>query len=110
MKQREIWYADLNPTRGREQKGVRPVVIISGDTMNDHSDLCIVCPLTSQIKYFASGVLLKKDGSNKLKEDSEILAFQVRTVSQHRFTKKIGAITADQLRTVLERLIEVFQY
>ena len=53
MKQREIWFANLNPTKGREQRGIRPVVIISDNDMNDHMDICIVCPLTSKIKNYA---------------------------------------------------------
>ena len=48
MKQKDICFADLNPTKGREQSGVRPVVVIANNTMNDNLDICIVCPLTSQ--------------------------------------------------------------
>lgn len=47
MKQQEIWYANLGPIEGREQNGIRPVVIVSGNNLNDHSDLKIVCPLSS---------------------------------------------------------------
>jgi len=39
MKQQEIWYANLEPVMGREQNGVRPVVIISGNNLNDNSNL-----------------------------------------------------------------------
>ena len=46
MKQREIWLADLNPVKGSEQRGVRPVVILSGNSMNANLDICIVCPLS----------------------------------------------------------------
>jgi mRNA interferase MazF len=53
MKQREIWVVDLNPVKGSEQKGIRPVVVISGNAMNDHLNIAIVCPLTTQIKNYA---------------------------------------------------------
>jgi mRNA interferase MazF len=47
MKQREIWLVDLNPVKGSEQRGIRPVVIVSGNAMNDNLQICIVCPLSS---------------------------------------------------------------
>src|SRR5258705_13846014 len=98
MGQKEIWLADLEPIKGRKQGGKRPVVIISGDTMNEHYGVRIVCPLSSHIKNFAGCLLLKKDKVNKLTKDSEILTFQLRTISTHRLIKKIGHITPEQLR------------
>ena len=50
MKQKEIWNISLDPVKGREQKGFRPAVIISGDAMNDNLDEVIICPLTTKIK------------------------------------------------------------
>jgi len=50
MKKSEIWLADLNPQRGKEQSGARPVLIISGNAMNDNYDLVITCPLSSKKK------------------------------------------------------------
>ncbi|HKJ42288.1 MAG TPA: type II toxin-antitoxin system PemK/MazF family toxin [Sunxiuqinia sp.] len=52
MKQCEIWYADLNPTRGSEQQGFRPVVIISGNLLNQYLPIVITCPLTTKIKTY----------------------------------------------------------
>ncbi len=110
MKQCEIWYANLNPIKGREQRGIRPVVIVSGNSMNEHMDICIVCPLTSKIKQYAGCVILKKDKTNGLKEDSEIITFQIRTIAKERLTKKIGEITSAQLKTLKQGLIEVLHY
>jgi mRNA interferase MazF len=58
MKQKDICFADLNPTQGREQSGVRPVVVISNNVLNSNLDICIVCPLTSQRKGYAGSVLI----------------------------------------------------
>jgi mRNA interferase MazF len=110
MKQCEIWYANLNPTKGREQRGIRPVVIVSGNAMNDHMDICIVCPITSKIKHYAGCLLLKKDKPNGLKEDSEIITFQIRTIAKERLTKRIGEITSEQLKNLKLGLIEVLHY
>jgi mRNA interferase MazF len=49
MKQCEIWLADLNPVRGSEQEGFSPVVIISGNMLNQYLPVVIICPLTSKV-------------------------------------------------------------
>ena len=110
MKQKEIYLAEMNPILGKEQGGTRPVVVISGAAMNDYSELCIVCVITSKIKNFATSVLIKKDLINKLKKDSEILTFQIRTISQKRFLKKIGEITDEQLIKVFDGLLKTLRY
>lgn len=110
MKQQEIWYANLDPIEGREQNGIRPVVIISGNNLNGHSDLKIVCPLSSQIKHYTGSLFLKKDDINKLTKDSEVLVFQVRTIDQSRLIKKIGKITEDQMKTIRFYLNEILNY
>jgi mRNA interferase MazF len=51
--QKEIWFANLNPTRGSEQNGIRPVVIISRDAMNENLGLSIVLPLSTKVKNYA---------------------------------------------------------
>jgi mRNA interferase MazF len=50
MRQGEIWYANLNPSKGSEQAGFRPVVIVSGNLLNEHLPVVIVMPLTTKIK------------------------------------------------------------
>jgi mRNA interferase MazF len=110
MWQKEIWMADLEPVKGREQGGRRPVVIISGNTMNEHYGVRIICPLSSHVKNFTGCVLLKKDKLNKLPKDSEVLTFQLRTISTARLIKKIGVITPDQLRNIRLFLNEILTY
>lgn len=110
MRQKEIWWADLNPVQGSEQRGKRPVVIVSGNTMNDHLEIGIICPLSSKIKNFAGCVVVKKDNLNGLDQDSEIISFQIRTISKSRLINKIGQITDDELRQVKAGLNEVLTY
>jgi mRNA interferase MazF len=110
MKQGEIWFANLKPTRGREQSGLRPVVVISGNAMNDHLDICIVCPLTTSIKNYPGSVVLKRNKANGLRHDSEVLAFQVRTLSKERLTRRTGAITSGQLAEIKSGLMDVLTY
>jgi mRNA interferase MazF len=110
VKQRDICLADLNPVKGSEQSGIRPVVIISGNAMNDNLNICIVCPLSSSIKHYAGCIVLNKDGNNKLDHDSEVITFQIRTISRSRLVKKIGVITETQLQHILHGLMEVMTY
>ncbi len=110
MKQQEIWYADLNPIKGRDQNGVRPVVIVSGNNLNDHSDLKIVCPVTSQLKKYPGSLFLEKNDVNKLSKDSEVLVFQIRTIDETRLIKKIGSITKAQMKSLLVYLDEILTY
>ena len=85
MKSREIWMVDLDPTEGSEQNGIRPVIVISGNAMNDYSNLAIVCPLTTKINNFQVGIVVELKSENGLSQTSEILVFQVRTLSNKRF-------------------------
>ena len=108
--QKEIYFADLSPTIGKEQKGKRPVVIISGNTMNKNFGVFIICPISSKIKNYVGCVKLEKNKINKLKEDSEIITFQIRTISKERMISKIGEVTDEQLKKIFYSLNEVFYY
>ncbi len=104
MRQGEIWFADLNPTKGSEQSGKRPVVIVSGDTLNDALPIVIVVPITSKIKSYPTCVLLLASKANGLKEDSEAVPFQVRAIAKSRLTKQVGHLTEADLREILKGL------
>ena len=110
MFQKEIYWANLNPTKGKEQKGKRPVVIISGNAMNKNFGVFIICPISSKIKNYAGCVKLEKNKINKLSENSEIITFQIRTIAKERMIKKIGEITDAQLKEIFYSLGEVFYY
>jgi len=110
MKQGEIWMADLNPVQGSEQRGIRPVIIISGNAMNDNLGSSIVCPLTSKLKNYAGCLVLSKDNQNGLEQDSEVITFQIRTISHSRLIRKIGSITPKQLEQIKTGLGEIMRY
>ena|SRR3989338_64045 len=110
MLQKDIYWANLNPTKGKEQKGKRPVVIISGNTMNRNLGVFIICPISSKIKNYAVCVKLEKNKTNNLTENSEIITFQIRTIAKERMIKKIGEITEEQLKEIFYSLNEVLYY
>ena len=110
MKQGEIWFADLNPTEGSEQSGFRPVVILSGNLMNDHFSLVVIAPLTTQIKKFKGNPALIPNGKNGLSQESEILIFHIRSIAKKRLTRKIGSIDRLELDHSIRSLNEILTY
>lgn len=110
MRQREIWYANLNPTKGSEQKGHRPVVIISGDMLNSYLPVVIACPLTTKIKNYKGNLVLNPSSKNGLTETSEILIFHVRSISKDRLIMKIGNISSKELSDLKQGLDDILRY
>ncbi|MFN0083421.1 MAG: type II toxin-antitoxin system PemK/MazF family toxin [Ferruginibacter sp.] len=105
MKQAEIWWADLEPVKGSEQGKTRPLVIVIGNTMNLHFPVVIACPLSSAVKDFEGCVTVVKTKLNGLAKDSEIITFQIRTISKERLVKKLGTITVTQLNKVIGLMV-----
>ena len=110
MKQAEIWYADLNPVKGNEQAGYRPVVIISGNLLNKYLNIAIVCPLTTKIKNYKGNLVLNPTKQNGLDYTSEILTFHVRSVSKDRLVRKIGNISENELEQIKLGLNDILKY
>lgn len=110
MRQGELWSANLDPTKGSEQAGQRPVVIVSGDTLNDTLPIVIVVPVTTKIKLYPTCVLLPANKITGLKKDSEAIPFQVRAVAKKRLTKKIGNVSEEELREILKGLFLVLTH
>lgn len=102
MKKGEIWWVNLSPTKGSEQSGKRPVVIVSGDLLNQYAPVVYVCPLTTKIKNYKGDIVLQKSQTNGLKQTSEILIMHLRSISKDRFLEKIGIIEKAQLSTLRE--------
>ena len=110
MKQGEIWELYLDPVSGSEQGGRRPCVIISGDLLNEHLRVVIVCPLTSSIKNYKGNIILLPNAENGLEKKSEVLTFHIRSVSKKRFNRRIGRILKEQIESVKETLGDILRY
>lgn len=99
-----VWMADLNPTRGREQAGKRPVLVISDDRLNQsRADLVIILPVTSTDRGIPSHVRVDPPEAG-LKNISFILCEAVRSVSKDRLVHYLGAVAAHTLLGVEDRL------
>jgi mRNA interferase MazF len=110
MRQGEIWYANLNPSKGSEQAGFRPVVIVSGNLLNEHLPVVIVMPLTTRIKNYKGNPVLKPSKVNGLKNESEMLVFHIRSVSKDRLVEKLGNTEASELEGAVKTLNDILRY
>ncbi len=102
----DIFWADLNPTRGHEQSGMRPVLILSQDVFNQKSGTVIAITLTSQPQR-ASFPLSLELTSPKLPKQTWAKISQIRTLSVERIEKKLGHVSDQELKQILEGLNEI---
>jgi mRNA interferase MazF len=100
----EVWTVDFSPTRGREQAGQRPGLVVSNDAFNHGpAEMCVVLPITSKAKGIPLHVeVAPPNGGLTMK--SYIKCDDIRAVSKERFGKKIGVVTEQTMQTVAERL------
>lgn len=110
MKRGEIWRATLNPVTGSGQTGFRPVLIISGNLLNANTEIVIACPLTTKIKRYHGNLILEPDFKNGLTEISEVLTWQIRSISKNRLKERIGAIPESEVARVHQTLNDIMRY
>jgi len=102
----EIRWADLNPVRGHEQAGLRPVMILSHDIFNECSGTVIAVAITSQPQKAGFPLTLELKAGN-LSKKSWIKISQIRTLSVERIGKVIGKASLEELIQVIEGLNEI---
>ena len=102
----DIVWADLNPTRGHEQAGLRPVLILSEDVFNNRSGTVIAIALTSQSQRAGFPLTLELS-SPSLPKQSWAKISQIRTLSIERLGKKIGKASPEELDQIIEGLNEL---
>jgi len=97
----DIFYVSLSPTKGSEQAGKRPVLIIQNDIGNQAAPTVIIAPLTKTkfSKEYPTNVFIAK-GTANLKYDSTILFSQIRTLDKKRLENKIGHLPSSHLDKV----------
>ena len=100
----EVWRAGLDPSRGHEQGGTRPVLVVSDDAFNGSaSGMCVVLPITSRDKKIPWHVeLAPPEGGLTMK--SYIKCEDVRAVSLKRLQARLGEISRDNMEAVEYRL------
>lgn len=102
----DIVWADLDPVKGHEQAGRRPVLVLSHDVFNKSSGTVIAVALTSQPQYVSFPLALELTHT-KLEKRSWIKISQIRVLSTTRIGKKLGKASPEELEKVIEGLNEI---
>ncbi|MEK6622376.1 MAG: type II toxin-antitoxin system PemK/MazF family toxin [Planctomycetota bacterium] len=102
----DIRWADLNPVRGREQAGLRPVLILSHEIFNERSGTVIAVAITSQPQRAGFPLTLELKTAD-LPKRSWVKISQIRTLSVERIGKMIAKADTEELEQVIEELNEI---
>ena len=104
MRRGEVYWADLVPRSGSEQRGRRPVIVISHDAFNQTQGWrsIIVVPLSTSAAQAGRGpsTVLLPQGAAGLDRDSVALCHQVTTLDRSKLTERIGELNSTELRQV----------
>lgn len=96
--QGDIIYLDFNPTKGHEQRGKRPAIVISINIFNEHTKMAIVCPISSNTKEFPTHYIL--EDTKKIK--GAVLCEHIRSIDfTERKTTLIEKASENDLLSVI---------
>ena len=104
MKRYEIYWVDLDPTKGSEMRKTRPCVIITPNELNEHLNTVVVAPLTSKVRGhypFRLNVCIAGKGG-------QIAIDQVRTIDKLRLKERISTLSEEDAERLRELLNEMF--
>lgn len=102
----DVLWADLNPVKGHEQAGLRPVLVLSPEVFNERSGTVIAMALTSQPQR-AGFPLTLEITSVVLPKTTWVKISQIRTLSVDRLGKRIGHVSDDEMTQIVEGLNEI---
>ncbi len=106
MRKGEIWLINLDPTLGAEIRKTRPAVIVSEDAIGI-LPLRVIVPITDwKDRYSVASwmVPIAPDAQNGLSKPSAADAFQIRSVSQERFVRRIGSLNDEAISQILKAI------
>lgn len=104
----DIVIVNLYPKKGDEVGKIRPAVIISGNDENSILDTVILLPLSTDLIDDMQPYRMRIKSRSDLKQDSDILINQIRTLSKIRIKEKIAKLTNDEYNLVIENLCKNF--
>ncbi len=103
VKRFSVWLVDLNPTKGSEQSGTRPVLVLSPDEMNTKLKTAIVAPMTTSLREWPTRVRVEFKG-----KAGDVALDQIRTLDQTRMKKYKGDLDPSYHQSILSCLSEIF--
>jgi len=97
----EVWLADLNPIRGSEQAGRRPVLVVQNDAINAFTTTVIAIPMTTNLRRakLPSCVRVSR-GEGGLADDSVLLCHQLRVLDKTRLIHRLGTVSSQTIAAV----------
>ena len=102
----EIYAANLEPVRGSEQAGSRPIVVFQNPSLSRFTSTALCIPLTTNMKRLGlPGTCAIQRGEGGLPQDSVALAFQMRALDASRLAKRIGRVSAGTIRDLGEAVL-----
>ncbi len=99
----DVFLVNLDPTVGSEIQKTRPYVVISPDEMNRYIATVIIAPMTTKGKAYPTRVVCQFQG-----KDGQIILDQIRTIDKARLIERLGQISQNEQRVVLDTLAEMF--
>ena len=105
-KKKDILLLDFNPTKGHEQSGTRPALVLSSNSFNKITNMAIVCPITSNTKEFPSHYILEQ--TKKIK--GSVLCEHVRSIDYNtrrvKFVEKVSNEEFDNIMNLFNSLFD----
>lgn len=105
-KRGDIYLANLNPFKGSEQGGTRPVVVLQNNDGNFYCPTLIIAPITSQLKKINQPTHCCFESIRGLPEPSMVSLEQIRTIDKCRIERYLGKLTREQMKEVEEAMEE----
>ena len=108
FKKGDIVTVNLNPKKGHEVGKIRPAIIISNDDENEILDTVILMPLSTDMINDMEPYRMRIVQRDNLKQDSDVLINQLRTLSKLRIKEKIATITDKEYQNIIQNLCKNF--
>jgi mRNA interferase MazF len=102
----DIYLANLNPFKGSEQGGTRPVLVLSNDIGNFYSTLITIAPITSQLKKVEQPTHVLLENVRGLSSESMVCLEQIHAIDKLRILKYLGKISKEQMSAVEDAALE----
>jgi mRNA interferase MazF len=103
----DVLLCDLNPVAGREQGGIRPVVVVSHHRYSVIPGLFLAVPLTSRNRDLDHHIEIPADDATGLKQVSYAMTEQIRAMSDQRAGRHLGQVSSHTL-TAISRYLRLF--
>ncbi len=95
----DIYLADLNPSRGSEQAGIRPVIIVQHNNIDRFTSTVVVIPLTSNLRRTQiPRTMVIPAGQGGLNQESVALCYQIVVIDRQRLQRQLGTLSSSYLQ------------